>query len=367
MAPADRWALAGRSLDRLRAVRERLAAQRPQLSELTLLQADAEDPASLARVAAGARVVVSTVGPYLRHGEGLVAACADAGSDYVDLCGEPEFVDLMYLRHHGRAQRTGARLVHSCGFDSIPYDLGVQLCVDHLPEGVPLTVESFVRVGATFSGGTFHSAIGVLARLAPARRVAAQRRRAEGPPAAGRHVHGIMRPPHRDPFAGGWVVPAPTIDPITVLRSARALARYGPDFHYGHYLATRRATTTIGLIAGTGTLAALAPIPPVRDLLLRVRGSGEGPDPQRRARSWFQVRIAGRVGDGEGEPDVVCEVSGGDPGYGETAKMLAESALCLADDPLPQTSGQVTPAVAMGPALTARLRAAGIGFEVVSA
>ena len=359
------WALAGRSLQKLRAVRERLTAIEPAVGDLALLPADATDPDSLRRVAESARVVASTVGPFIRYGEGLVAACAATGTDYVDITGEPAFVDEMYLRHHAEAQRTGARLVHACGFDSVPHDLGARFTVLHLPEGQPLTVEAFVRAGGAISGGTYHSAVEAMAGLREARRVAARRAQVEERP-ADRRVRGLVKGPHRDPVGGGWVVPAPTIDPQIVLRSARALARYGPDFRYGHYIATRRALPTAGLAVGVGAIVALAQIPPARALLLRAKDPGEGPDPERRARSWFSVRFAGRVGD-ESEPRVVCEVSGGDPGYGETAKLLAESALCLAHAELPETAGQVTPAVAMGEALTARLRAAGIRFDVASA
>ena len=363
-APGHRWALAGRSPEKLRAVRERLVAIDPGLADLPLLRADATDAASLRDVAASARVVASTVGPFQHFGEPLVAACAAAGTDYVDITGEPEFVDEMWLRHHGEAQRTGARLVHACGFDSIPHDLGARFTVAQLPEGEPLSIEAFVRADGTFSGGTFHSAVEAMGRLREGRRVAARRRDAEGRP-DGRRVRGVVRPPHRDPFAGGWVVPAPTIDPEIVLRSARALPRYGPDFRYSHNIVTRRALPTAGLLAGAGTVVALASVAPLRKLLLGVKDAGEGPDAARRARSWFTVRFTGRVGE-ETEPRVVCEVSGGDPGYGETAKFLAESALCLAhDEGLPETAGQVTTAVAMGEALTARLQAAGITFRVL--
>ncbi len=120
--------------------------------------------------------------PYIRYGEGLVAACAAAGTDYVDLTGEPEFVDTMWVRHHEQAERSGARIVHSCGFDSIPHDLGTLFTVDRLPAGEPLTVEEFVQVGATFSGGTYHSLIHGLSRARPTMAAATQRRRLEPPP-----------------------------------------------------------------------------------------------------------------------------------------------------------------------------------------
>jgi short subunit dehydrogenase-like uncharacterized protein len=157
------------------------------------------------------------------------------------------------------------------------------------------------------------------------------------------------------------VVPFPTIDPQTVLRSARALDRYGPDFSYSHYLVVGKLPILAGMAAGAGTAIALAQLPPVRRAMLKLRGPGEGPSPDQRAKSWFNVRI---VGEGGGER-AVTEVSGGDPGYGETSKMLSEAALCLAHDELPETSGQVTPAAAMGQALIDRLLRAGIKFEEV--
>src|SRR5438067_5990523 len=145
-APAGcRWALAGRNRAKLEAVRARLATINPACTELKLLHADVDDPASLREVAEATKVVITTVGPYALYGEPLVAACAEAGTDYVDLCGEPEFHDLTYLRHHARAQETGARLVHACGFDSIPSDLGVYYTVKQLPDGVPLTVSGQIR------------------------------------------------------------------------------------------------------------------------------------------------------------------------------------------------------------------------------
>ena len=138
-APAQaRIAIAGRNAAKLEALKTRLG--RP---ELGVLVADVEDAASITALAQAARVVISTVGPYLHYGEPLVAACAAAGTDYVDLTGEPEFVDLMYLRYHAVAKESGARLVHSCGFDSIPYDLGALFTVSQLPDDVPIALRGF--------------------------------------------------------------------------------------------------------------------------------------------------------------------------------------------------------------------------------
>ena len=357
-APADaRWALAGRNMDKLEQVRARLGSGS---AELPLLRADVADPDSLRSVAEATRVVISTVGPYSRYGEPLVAACATAGTDYVDLTGEPEFVDRMWLAYHERAAASGARIVHSCGFDSIPYDLGVQFTVKQLPENAPIAVEGFMRVKASISGGTYQSTIEIMSRLRSGAKVGRERRAREGNP-EGRRVKGVSGKPHPDEFAGGWVVPLPTIDPQTVLRSARALDRYGPDFSYSHYGVVGPLPMLIGLGTAAGVGVGLAQIKPTRDLLLKLMSSGDGPSEEKRAKSWFRVRFEAR----SGERRVRTQVSGGDPGYTETSKMLAESALCLAFDDLPQRSGQLTPAVAMGDALRARLQAAGIKFEVL--
>jgi short subunit dehydrogenase-like uncharacterized protein len=356
-----RWALVGRNRDKLEAVAsslERVAGEGVPPPELLL--ADASDSNALAWVAGAARVVITTVGPYALYGEPLVAACAAAGTDYVDLTGEPEFVDRMWLGYHEQAQRSGARLVHCCGFDSIPHDLGAYFTVRQLPEGVPLTINGYVSMGAEFSGGTFASAINGFGRARQTLSAARQRRQREQRP-AGRRIRSAPPRPRRDAGLGGWVVPLPTIDGPVVRRSAAALERYGPDFSYGHNVVAKRLTSVATTTGGIGLALVLAQLPPTRKLLLKgSRSPGEGPSEEVRAKSWFKVTF---VGEGGGQR-VVTEVAGGDPGYDETAKMLAESGLCLAFDELPRTAGQVTTATAMGDALLERLQSAGISFNL---
>ncbi|MEI5097461.1 saccharopine dehydrogenase NADP-binding domain-containing protein [Streptomyces sp. PmtG] len=356
-----RWAIAGRDTAKLERLRERLAADHPACAGLPVLRADAADPASLRELAARARVVATTVGPYLAYGQDLVGACADAGTDYLDLSGEPEFVDLMYVRHDARARETGARLVHACGFDSVPHDLGVHFTVGQLPEDVPLRVDGYVRVHARFSGGTFASALQQAARGRQLAAAARDRRRHE-PRLVGRTAYAPPAPPRYAAEVGAWALPLPTIDAQVVQRSARALSRYGPDFRYRHYAAVKSLPVAVGGVAAVGALVAAAQLPPARRWLSGLLKPGEGPDAARRAASWFSLRY---VGEGGGRR-VFTEVSGGDPGYGETAKIFAESALCLALDDLPPVAGQVTPAVAMAGPLTGRLTRAGIGFRVAA-
>jgi short subunit dehydrogenase-like uncharacterized protein len=358
--PGLRWALVGRNRAKLDAVAARLAEVDSEVPAPEILEADAGDRPSLDAVAEAARVVISTVGPYALYGEPLVAACAAAGTDYVDLTGEPEFVDRMWLRHNAEAERNGARIVHCCGFDSIPHDLGAYFTVKQLPEGVPLRVDGYVRFGGKFSGGTYHSAINAFGRSRQTLAAAKERRRQELRPAH-RRVHSGKPCLRRDPERGGWVVSMPTIDGPVVRRSAASLDRYGPDFTYGHHLVSPSLPQLAALSGGVGAAFALAVLPPTRKLLLKLKDPGEGPSEAERERAWFKVTF---VGEGGGER-VVTEVSGGDPGYTETSKMLAESALCLAFDQLPERAGQLTTAAAMGDALLGRLQAAGIEFRVL--
>ncbi|MDG4799356.1 saccharopine dehydrogenase NADP-binding domain-containing protein [Micromonospora sp. WMMD980] len=357
-----RWALAGRNPAKLAAVRDRLAAIDPGLAELPLLTADVTDPASLRAVAESARVVATTVGPYVHHGEPLVAACAAAGTDYVDITGESEFVDLMYVRHHAEAVRTGARLVHACGFDSIPHDLGAWYTVKQLPADGPVTVDGYVRAGGRFSAGTYHSALTAFARTGEMGR-AARARRAVEPRPEGRRVRAVPGRVGRVREFGQWAAPLPTIDPQIVRRSAAARPEYGPDFRYRHFAAMKRLPTVLVSGIGLAAVVGLVKVPPTRRWLLGRLSSGQGPSAEQRAKSWFRVRF---VGAGGGRR-VVTEVAGGDPGYDETAKMLAESALCLAFDDLPATAGQLTPVAAMGDALLDRLIRAGITFRTLKA
>jgi short subunit dehydrogenase-like uncharacterized protein len=356
---AARWAIVGRNESKLKEVLELLGSANGAAEPPEIVVADAADPVALGKLAGDTRVVVTTVGPYALYGAPLVAACAAAGTDYCDLTGEPEFVDRMWLEHHEEAQRSGARLVHCCGFDSIPHDLGAYFTVQQLPEDVPLTVNGYVRSNAQFSGGTYHSAINGFARgrrtLAAARE---RKKREERDPA--RRVHSAPARLHRLPELGGWSAPLPTIDGAIIRRSAAAVPRYGPDFTYGHNLLAKHLTSIGAIAGGVGAVAALAPLPPTRKLLLKMKDPGDGPDEATRERSWFKIRF---VGEGGGER-VVTEVSGGDPGYGETSKMLAESAMCLAFDENPEVAGQTTTVAAMGDMLLTRLRKAGIGFEV---
>ncbi len=360
-APAGcRLAVAGRTRTKL----ADLAAELHQAHdrEVGIVVADVDDPASITALAGSTRVLVTTVGPYFQYGLPVVEACANAGTDYLDLTGEPDFVDTAFVRYQDAAVASGARIVHAAGFDSVPHDAGAFFTVNQLPDGVPVHVDGYVRAHATFSGGTFHSAINAFSRARSAAAVAKQRREKErGTRGSERSAKAVAGKPHRDPVSGRWAAPLPTIDPTVVVRSARTREEYGPRFSYSHYASLGSLPLLVGAGAGVATVFGLAQVPPARRLLLNRIKPGDGPSAERREKSWFTVTF---VGEGGGKR-VVTRVRGGDPGYGETAKMLGEAALSLRYDDLPATSGQLTPMAAMGQSLVDRLQNAGMVFEVL--
>ena len=349
-----RWAIAGRNARKLAEVRERLVAINPKLADLTLIAADSTDPESMTALATSTKALITTVGPYATYGEPLAAACAAAGTNYGDLTGEPEFVDRIWLRYNDLALKSGARLVHCCGFDSIPHDLGAYFTVLQLPEGVPVQIDGFVRVRGEFSGGTMSSALTGMAEAPKLLKAAKQRRAKEAKPPGRRARVRLLKPGHEDDL--GWHMPLPTIDAQVVQRSALAIDRYGPEFVYSHNMTAHKPFTLPGMAAATPFVFVAAQIPPLRKKIISRRPPGEGPSPETRAKSSFSVNFIGRAG---GE-EVRTIIAGGDPGYDETAKMLAESGMALALDELPDRAGQLTPVAAMGDALLDRLPAAGI-------
>jgi short subunit dehydrogenase-like uncharacterized protein len=351
------WAIAGRDVRKLETVRARVVAIDPRWDGLPILQADTNRYETLAALAARARVLVTTVGPYAEHGEPVVKACLDARTDYLDLTGEPAFWRGIVRTYHDRAAAANVLMVPCSGFDSMPADLGVWLAVRELNASGPVEVDAYVAAAGRFSGGTWASALGIPADMGKSDRP--QEPREPGAPRRRVHFSDHVR---------AWVVPMPVIDPLVVRRSAELVgAPYGTPFRYSQWMRTKSLGQLAGVVAGAGALVGLAKIgaivPPVRTWLRSLRPSGSGPSEERRARSWFRVDVFAR-GDGR---TAHARVGGGDPGYTETVKMLGEAALCLVEDraALPFAGGVLTPAAAMGDRLVERLRAQGMQLEIV--
>jgi len=343
--------LAGRSREKLERTAAELGVDWP------LVVADAGDEESLAALAGGARVVCTTVGPYWPAGLKLVDACVAAGSDYLDLTGEILFVHASINRHDDAATAR-ARIVHSCGFDSIPSDLGVFLLHEAAGQlGDTTLVVKALKGG--LSGGTLASLKGQIDEIRGDR----EARRVMGDPnalAPGRKTTGErdLRRVARHPEYG-WIGPFVMASYNTrVVRRSAVLLDYGPQFRYREISAFGNPLMATAATAGLGALAGGLAFGPTRKLLDRVLPDpGEGPSEKSRESGYFKMEVHA-----DGRRAKVA--AKGDPGYAATAVMMGEAALCLALDKLPDRFGVLTPATAMGGALVERLRAAGMTLTV---
>lgn len=365
-------ALGGRSKEKLDKVRSELPAA---ARDWPLVTADSSDRGSIDELARSARVVATTVGPYRRAGVPLVEACADAGTHYCDLTGEILFVREC-MEYHERAAASGARIVNSCGFDSIPSDIGVHLLHEAAGELEDTTLVVTGMSGG-MSGGTLASLKGQVddmkadkeARKALTDPYGLSPDREQDPKGDG---EGDLRGVKRDPDLGQWIGPFVMATYNTrIVRRSNALQdyAYGKDFRYREVtgLGSGPTAPVVGaaMAGGLGALATGLALPPTRKLLDAVLPDpGEGPSEKTRDKGYFKIQIRSRAADGS---NWVAKVAAqGDPGYKATAMMFGESALCLAldRDKLPQRAGVLTPASAMDGALADRLRAAGMTLEV---
>lgn len=355
---APRWAMAGRSLTKLQEVRDEIGAP----ADTPLITANADDPAGLTAMCNRATVIITTVGPYQLYGNELVAACAATGTAYVDLCGEPAWMRHMIDAHQEAARASGARIVFSCGFDSIPFDLGVfalqEAAKRKFGKPAPRVKCRVRKMQGGFSGGT---AASLKATLAAAARDPSILGLLVNPFALAPGFEGPSQPkgllPEYDRTIEAWVAPfimAP-INTKNVHRTNFLLGHpYGTDFVYDEMM-----------VAGLGDMGkaaaeAIARINP----LASDKGPkpGEGPSKEERDNGFYDILFIGEMPDG-GRVEAV--VTGDrDPGYGSTSKMIAETALCLVHD-VAGEGGIWTPGALMGDALIKRLEAnAGLSFRV---
>jgi short subunit dehydrogenase-like uncharacterized protein len=359
-----KWAMAGRSLDKLASVRDAIGAP----ADTALIEADASNPASLKAMVDQTKLVLSTVGPYQLYGSELVAACAASGTDYIDLCGEPLWMRQMIDAHEATAKSSGARIVFSCGFDSIPFELGVFFCQDTAKKvlGAPVArVKGRIRdMTATVSGGTVAS---VKASFVAAARDLSLVAKLQDPFVLTPGFEGPKQPrgnkPLLDEDMGSWTAPfvMATINTRNVHRSNMLMNfPYGKDFVYDEMVLTgpgeqgeANAKRLMAAINAERLGAAGGPKP------------GEGPSKEEQEKGLYDLLF---VGIGEGGRQVRIAVRGDrDPGYGSTSKMISECAICLLRDAPDVAAGIWTPGAAMGDKLIKRLvDHAGLKFEVES-
>lgn len=344
-----RWAMAGRNKAKLSAVRDEIGAP----ADTPLLEADVNDAGSLEALVKRTRVIITTVGPYQLYGSDLVAACAQAGTDYVDLCGEPAWMRQMIDAHEQTAQASGARIVFSCGFDSIPFDLGVyflqQAARERFGQPVPRVKARVRKMKGSFSGGT---AASLKATMQAARKDPEILKLLGNPYALAPGFEGPAQPPASKPeydeSLGSWAAPfiMAAINTRHVHRSNALMNHaYGTDFVYDEMLLTGpddRGKTTAEAVANDRSLGSdNGPKP------------GEGPTAEERENGFYDVLFIGETGDGR---SLKASVAGKrDPGYGSTSRMISESALCLLWDATDTAGGIWTTAPALGDKLIRRL------------
>jgi short subunit dehydrogenase-like uncharacterized protein len=372
-----RIGLAGRSEEKLAKVRSELPAA---AADWPLVVADKSDPESVRKLAEGARVVVTTVGPYAQGGLTLVEACARAGTHYADLAGEVLFMRDSIDQYDAVAKESGARIVHASGFDSIPFDMGVAVLREKVREDgagdLEDTTSMVVGMRGGFSGGTLHSLLGQLdeGKANPERGKISVDPYCLSPDRSAEPDLGDerdLRSVKRDEELGAWLAPFVMAGINTrVVRRSNALRGwdYGRKFRYREVMAFRNnpaaPAMAAGVTAGIGGLMAGLSFSPSRSALMKVLPSqGEGPSEKAREKGFFKVEVHTRTSSGA---RYVCRVSAqGDPGYKATAVMLGEAGLCLAldGDRSPSAGGVLTPATAMGMPLVERLRAADFKFD----
>ena len=352
-----RWAMAGRSMHKLEMVRDELGID----SALPLLLADASDPVSLQDMAVKTKVVLTTVGPYQNYGSEVLAACAAVGTDYVDLCGEPTWMHAMIAEHSAAAKASGARIVFSCGFDSVPFDLGVYLLQQLATQefGSPVSrVRGRVRsLVGTWSGGTLASA---RATMAAAGKDAALINVLVNPFSLCEGFNGPAQPEGNkvlfEDSIGSWAAPfmMAVINTKNIHRSNFLLGHpYGKAFVYDEMIMTG---------SGDAGEAAAKAISKDNSMTTDTTAPGEGPTKEEREAGSYDLLFVGETASGE---TLRVSVKGDkDPGYGSTCGMIAESAICLALHPEMASGGIWTPAAAMGDVLINRLVThAGLSFE----
>lgn len=356
-----RWAMGGRNADKLAAVRDELGAP----ADTPLVVTDTTNPASLQALMNATRLVLTTVGPYQLYGNELVAACAASGVDYVDLCGEPAWMRQMIDAHEATAKASGARIVFSCGFDSIPFDLGVFLLQKEFAQrfghAAPRVRGRVRKMKGTFSGGT---AASLKATMAAAASQPGVLDLLKNPFSLTPGFEGPRQPSGHKPMVdealgdGVWVAPfvMAAINTRNVHRSNLLLKHaYGTDFVYDEMLVTgpgEKGEAIANAVAGDKSLGSdKGPKP------------GEGPSREERENGFYDVLFLGT--DNEGHSLRVGVKGDRDPGYGSTSKMIAEAAVCLLQDAASTPGGIWTTAPALGDKLIARLQAnAGLTFAV---
>jgi short subunit dehydrogenase-like uncharacterized protein len=342
-----RWAVAGRNRTKLEQLELPAEGVAPGI-----IVADAADVESIRRMTEQTSVLMNAAGPFNWYGRQVVEACIHSKTHYLDITGEPSFVAGVYNDMFQNAQENGVCVVNCCGFDSIPADFAAWLTARQLPPDVPKSLRCFVSTNASFSGGTLTTAIQALHMEAQKKSLKTRLPRHPDAPRIALKIHF-----NRDMNA--WAIPMPVVDPHIVRRSAfRLPADYGAAVGYGQFFLRSSFWKTVQMMVPLAAMVLLVRIPACRRWLFKKFSPGTGPDAARRTASQFVVTCIGKAGASRAQ----TVISGGDPGYDETAKMFGQAAFCMVEQMRAGKlkSGVLTPVEALGMLLVERLRREGL-------
>jgi short subunit dehydrogenase-like uncharacterized protein len=361
-----RLGLAGRDPIRLEQLKKDLESSKLLSSNITFHKVDAFHEDQILALAKKSKIMITTVGPYLQYGEPVVKACVQGLCHYLDLTGEGKFVEDIFNKYNDQATKNKLKIITCAGFDSIPADIGTLYTVSKLPADEPKIVRTYLSTHSkkwsdSFSGGTWHSALGF---LNPQELIRIQN-----------SYQSIQKlSPNRTISHTGWMIhyrkdlksfgiPLPFVDVEMVLKSAVNNPIYGPKFEFGHYAQIDGIPSMAITLLGAGVLFSAAQIPFLKEKLLKLKMPGEGPNSSTRETNSFELKFMAE----SPTATIFTSVSGGDPGYGETSKMISEAAILLFenDKSLPNHYGVITPAMGLGMNIIPKLKRAGLKFETL--
>jgi short subunit dehydrogenase-like uncharacterized protein len=335
-----KWAIAGRSKDKLEDLAGELEGLKPEI-----ILADFYDEESLLKMTDKTRILINVVGPYDIYGDCVIEACLTSGTHYLDITGEPAFFHRVFQKYHQQAKKKGICIINAAGFDSIPADFGAWLTARNIEKSGQVLVQAFLKTNARFSSGTWRTAI----------HATHQRLNRPKPSGTTEKRHSKRPRLHKSKLTQRWAVPMPVLDHHVVKRTAKSMPEdYGTDFRYEHYLSISSLWKVIRLVIPLFFFALIIKSNTMKRWLESRFPQGEGPDEEARARSFFEIRFYGT----NGRDTVLTTIAGGDPGYDETSKMVVEAAFEMLNNlrsgVLP--SGVCTPVQALGDPMVIRLR-----------
>ena len=327
---ALKWAIAGRNKEKLNQISDKYSVDR--------IIADSFDLNSLDAMCKKTKLVITTVGPYSLYGENLICACIQNGTHYLDLTGEPEFVTSISKKYKHLAKEKGSIVIHCCGLESIPADIGAFETVK-LMEEEKKDLTFYLKTKGQISGGTWASFLNSISN--PKASLIQSRTKSKR-----KKIFYSKR-------FKKWALIFPVIDKYIVMKSSRNNKEYGKQFSFNQYILQKSLFSMLALISSIFIVGAIARVTPIRKKLMTLIPSGTGPERDKREKNWFEVTVVGKQKNSE----IVTTIKGGDPGYGETSKFISEMALCILTnyEQLNMKKGILTPVECAGSLIANRL------------